>query len=201
MIPTRILFMCFFVGFLSSGLPFSALATIEDNALSMPNVNVPLEETRTPTIHYDLQHLPQAVREMRQRIIEAAKSGDIEALRPLITQGDEGTQIRLSEQEGDPIGFLKQLSGDGEGIEILAILLDLLNAGYVVVDEGSPDMLYVWPYFFALPLEGLSKAQMVEAYQIMTAGDFDVMREIGAYTFFRLGISPDGRWRFFLTGD
>jgi len=27
------------------------------------------------------------------------------------------------------------------------------------------------------------------------------MRSFGAYNFFRVGISPEGEWRFFISGD
>jgi len=165
------------------------------------NGSQPIQETGKITVHYNVTQLPGPVFETRQRIMEAAKSGEVENLRPLLKRFDEKTQIRLNEQEGDPITFLTEISGDGEGIEILAILLDLLQSGYVIVNEGSQNELYVWPYFVALPLDELNKAQMVEAYQIMTVGDFDIMREIGSYTFFRLGIAPNGHWHFFLTGD
>lgn len=162
---------------------------------------VPTAEEDIPEIHYDVTILPTPVRTTRERIIEAAKTGDIEKLRPLLGTGDDETQISLIDYNGDPIAFLKELSGDGEGLEILAILIDLLNSGYAHLEQGSEQEIYVWPYFFAIPLDKLSKPQMVEAYQIMTSGDFETMKEVGTYAFFRIGISPDGKWRFFVTGD
>jgi len=152
-------------------------------------------------VHYDVAALPQLVFQTRQRILAAARSGEIENLRPLLKSFAGETQISPNEKQGDPIRFLTEISGDGEGVEILAILLGLLQSGYVIMNEGHQDEMYVWPYFVALPLGDLSKAQMVEAYQIMTAGDFEVMQEIGTYTFFRLGIAPNGHWHFFLSGD
>jgi len=186
---------------MGSILPQPVMAATHDANSLEQNGGKEAQETGKPIVHYDVTKLPKPVFETRQRIMEAAKSGEIENLRPLLKKNDEETQIRLNEQEGDPISFLTEISGDGEGIEILAILLDLLQSGYVVMNEGNQNELYVWPYFVALPLGSLNKAQMVEAYQIMTVGDFDVMREIGSYTFFRLGIAPDGHWHFFLTGD
>ncbi|TIV68899.1 MAG: hypothetical protein E5V79_07750, partial [Mesorhizobium sp.] len=84
-----------------------------------------------------------------------------------------------------PITFLKGLSGDGDGQEILAILEEVLSAGYVHVDTGTPQELYVWPYFFALPLDKLDARQRVELFKLVTASDYDDMKQFGAYIFYR----------------
>ena len=48
---------------------------------------------------------------------------------------------------GDPIEYLKALAADAEGREILAILLEVLESGFVHVGEGTDDDYFVWPYF------------------------------------------------------
>lgn len=159
------------------------------------------ENSTPPVVEYDFSKLPTPVREMRERILAAAKSGNIEALRPLIGTGENMTTLSLSGLEGDPIEYLKGLSGDSNGQEVLAILIDLLETGYVHLDAGGPNDLYVWPYFFAYPIDKLTPAQMVELYQIITSGDFEEMKTFGAYIFYRIGISPSGAWQFFVAGD
>jgi hypothetical protein len=154
-----------------------------------------------PTVEYDLDKLPEPVRRMHRLIVEACKSGDIEKLRPLVGTGDSMTQLSLTEVDGDPIAFLKSLSGDSEGQEILAIMEEVLEAGYVHLDAGTPQELYVWPYFFALPLDKLDARQRVELFRIVTAGDYEDMKQFGAYIFYRVGITPQGRWVFFVAGD
>lgn len=154
-----------------------------------------------PEIIYDLEKLPAPAKRMRELIMQAAKSGDIEALRVLIGVGADITQLSLGGIEGDPIEFLKELSGDKEGHEILAILEEVLDAGYVHLDAGKPEELYVWPYFFAIPLERLTPPQRVEMFKIVTAGDYEDMKTYGAYIFYRVGITPEGRWSFFVAGD
>lgn len=154
-----------------------------------------------PEVVYDLSKLPEPVRRMHDLIVEACKSGDIQKLRPLIGTGSSMTQLSLTEIEGDPIDFMKSLSGDSEGQEILAIMEEVLNAGYVHLDAGTPQELYVWPYFFALPLDKLDARQRVELFKLVTAGDYDDMKQFGAYIFYRLGIAPDGKWAFFVAGD
>jgi hypothetical protein len=154
-----------------------------------------------PEVSYDLSKLPPAVREMHDKIVEACKTGDIEKLRALIGTGTDQTQLSLTEIEGDPIKFLHDLSGDTDGQEILAILEMLLETGYVHVNVGKPDEAYVWPYFYAMPLSRLDARQRVELFKIVTAGDYEDMKTFDAYVFYRVGITPKGRWAFFVAGD
>ncbi|EJF90640.1 hypothetical protein [Bartonella tamiae] len=154
-----------------------------------------------PKIEYNINKLPLAVKEMREKIIKAAKSGHIENLKPLLGSPTDPTQLSIVDDATDPIQFLKKQSGDGEGLETLAILIDLLHSGYVHLDEGSEADIYVWPYFVALPIDTLTNQQLVELFQIMTAGDLEQIKEIGTYAFYRIGITPNGQWRFFITGD
>ena len=138
---------------------------------------------------------------MHDLLVEASKTGDVEKLRPLLDTGEDGTQLSLGGTDGDPIALLRGESGDKEGIEILAILEEVLSAGYVHMDAGTPNEMYVWPYFFAVPLEKLTPGQKVELFKIITAGDYEEMKSYGSYIFYRVGITPEGRWSFFVAGD
>ncbi len=158
-------------------------------------------DAELPDIQYDTSKLPDEVGRMRDLIIEACRSGDIEALRPLLGTGADGTQLTFAGAVSDQIKTLRSFSGDDQGHEIMAILLEVLEAGYVHLDPGEPTELYVWPYFFAMPLERLSNPQRVELFKILTAGDFEDMKSFGAYIFYRVGITPEGRWLFFVAGD
>ena len=153
-----------------------------------------------PTVEYDTSKLPTPVRRLREQIIEAALSGDIERLRPIFEANEELPAITFNEP-GDPIDQLLSLSGDPEGREILAILVEVLEAGYVHVDVGTPDEVYVWPYFARFPPDRLTGPQMVELFMLLTAGDYEDMKIFGAYQFYRVGIAPNGVWRYFLAGD
>ncbi len=157
--------------------------------------------TPLPTIQRDFSKLPVPVARMRELIMAAARAGDFEALRPLIGSGEDITMLSLGGIDGDPIEFFKSLSGDEDGLEIMAILLEVLEAGYVRLDAGTDNELYVWPYFFAWPLDKLTPVQKVEMFRILTAGDYEDMRSFGGYIFYRVGITPEGRWRFFVAGD
>ncbi len=183
-----------------------------DNPLVPPPVVDPSQTTdpaRSQTgsdetlveISRDVSILPEPVKRMRALIIEAARSGDIEKLRPLIGTGGETTRLSLGDITDDPIAYVRSLSGDAEGHEILAILIEVLEAGYARFDAGTDKELFVWPYFFAVPLEGLSPQERVELFTLVTAGDYEDMLSFGAYIFFRVGITPQGQWLFFVAGD
>jgi hypothetical protein len=159
------------------------------------------ENGPAPEVLYDLATLPQPVKRMRELIMEACKSGDLEKLRPLIGTGDSATRLSFDDSGDDPIDVLKQSSGDEGGQEILAILLEVLEAGFVHLDAGTDQELYVWPYFFAVPLDKLGAPQRVELFKLITAGDYEDMKGYGAYIFYRVGITPEGKWEFFIAGD
>jgi hypothetical protein len=106
----------------------------------------------------DIAKAPEPVRRMRELIVEAAASGDIERL-------------------------------------------DVLATGFVHVGKGTADEMYVWPYFAEKSLATLTPPEKVELLRIVTAGDFADMKEFGSYNFYRVGITPDGQWKFFVTGD
>jgi len=173
-----------------------------DNPLAMPdNSRSSVSGTAEPAIGGSLDELPEAVKRMRERIIQAARDADFEALRPLMGSGSERTQLSFGQVDGDPIDFLRSQGGDPDGYEILAILEEVLAAGYAIYDPGTPNETYVWPYFAATSLETLTPKQRVELFKLVTSGDYEDMRDFGAYIFYRAGISADGRWRFFVAGD
>lgn len=154
-----------------------------------------------PEPRYGTAGLPRAVEALRERLLEAARSGDVVAVARLVEPGADGTQLSLVDDDRPAAERLREQSGDDEGHEILAILSEVLEAGHVVIDEGTEQALYLWPYFAALPLDALTDAQRVEMFRILTAADLQAMEEFGTYVFYRVGIDADGRWRFFVSGD
>lgn len=148
-----------------------------------------------PEVEYDFSKLPAPVAQLRQKILDAAATGDPEKLRPVIQES--GNPQFGPDGGGDPIGYLKLQSGDGEGREMLAILSEVLEAGYVHVDVGTPDEMYVWPYFARYPIDKLTPPQLVQLFKLVYAGDYEDMLPDGVYTYFRVGVAPDGKWKYF----
>jgi hypothetical protein len=153
-----------------------------------------------PAIITDLSRLPSAVARTRERIIMAARSGDLGKLAAVMQATDPMPVFSFSEDR-DPIAFWKATYPDSDGVEALSILLTILDTGFVHVDQGTPQEIYLWPYFARLPLKGLTPEQKVELFRIVTGADYKDMIDIGAYSFYRLGIAPNGTWHFFVTGD
>jgi hypothetical protein len=175
--------------------------TAPDGAAPDPDNTPPSPgPSEIPQVEYDFTKLPLPVQRLREQIIAAAETGDPEKLR-MIIQGQEEPPDFGPSDTGDPIGYLKLQSGDSEGREILAILIEVLDAGYVHVDVGTPDEVYLWPYFARYPIDKLSPPQLVQLFKLVYAGDYEDMLANGVYDYFRAGISPDGEWKFFTSGD
>ncbi|WP_338722676.1 hypothetical protein [Devosia sp. XK-2] len=152
-------------------------------------------------ISSDLSALPAPVAQTRQRLIDAALSGDIEALRPIIAEQKFPPTVSYGEPD-DAVDYLKTYSADGEGLENLAILLDLLNAPYAVFDTESDDPSYVWPYLAVMEdLSALTPAQKVDAYRIVTHEQLTELVELEAWYYWRVYIGKDGEWQAFVAGD
>lgn len=152
-------------------------------------------------ISNDISKLPAPVSRMRELMIEAARTGDISRLTPLLGKGPTQTQVGGSDAGDNPAETLKGLSGDPDGIEIMAILIDVLSTGYAHIGAGTPEEMYVWPYFSEKALNTLTPPEKVDLLRLVTAGDYLGMQEFGNYNFYRTGITPDGQWKFFVAGD
>ena len=107
----------------------------------------------------------------------------------------------LNDDVKDPLAYWKANFPDSEGVEVLAILTDILEAGCVRVDAGAPGEMYIWPYFARLSPKALTAEQRVELFKIVTGSDYRAMQDFGAYVFYRIGIAPDGTWHFFVSGE
>lgn len=158
----------------------------------------------TPPVSVELlpdnEELRERVGSMRERLILAARSGDIARL-GIAFQVNETMPVFTRGGERDPVAFWKKASGDGEGREILAILLNILELPAALINKGTPQEMYVWPYLAHVPLNDLSPRQSVDLYRLMTAQDVRDMRTLGSWVFWRLGIGPDGTMHFFLAGE
>jgi hypothetical protein len=148
----------------------------------------------------DLSRLPAPVARMRAKIIEAARTGDLDKV-VTVMQTNETMPIFSFANERDPVAFWRTNYPESGGLEVLSILLEILDMGFVHVDAGTPQDMYVWPYFAYLPLKDLTPAQKVELFKVVTGSDYRAMQDFGAYIFYRLGIAPDGTWHFFVSGE
>jgi hypothetical protein len=144
----------------------------------------------------DVSKLPPEVQRMRQAILKAATSGDIEELRYPIDM-NELHPVFSKDRIPDPIAYLKSASADGNGREMLAILYNLLTTGYAIKNAGAKDETIVWPYHAAIPLSGLTPSQEVEIYRFLPPARVKEMTAAGKYSFYSVEIGRDGVWHFF----
>ena len=153
----------------------------------------------TPQVRYGTEGLPAPVQEMREAILTAVRAGRIEELRHAWELNELKPDLGAN-VGSDPIAHWKQISGDGEGREILAAIGELLDAGYVTLPLG-PDIenngLYVWPYFAEMPIDKLTPPQEVELLRLVPPAAVRAMRAAGRYTYWRLAIGADGTWHSF----
>lgn len=155
---------------------------------------------RTPEIHTDLSVLPERVRAMRDRILEAARSGDLQELHPVVEMNELKPTISFG-GESDPIAYWKKVSSDGQGREIMAILSEILEMPFARTDTGTSNEMYVWPYLAVLSPKKLTPAQQVDLYRLISPKEAKTMEEFGSYIHYRLGLGRDGTWHFFVAGD
>jgi hypothetical protein len=159
------------------------------------------KEAVLPRIFYGTEDLPGPVREVREALLAATQSGEIEELRHIYETNDLKPDLGAS---GDPIAHWKKVSGDGEGREVLAALSLILEAGYVVLPLGRDlenNRLFIWPYFAEMPLGQLTPAQQVELLRLVPPAAAKDMQAKGRYTHWQLAIGADGSWHSFRKRD
>ena len=150
-------------------------------------------------VGYGAAKLPAPVAEIREAILAAVRSGRIEELRHAYELNELKPELG-PEPVSDPVAHWKKISGDGEGLEVLAALAELLDAGYVVVPLGRDienNRIYVWPYFAEVSLQKLTPAQQVELLRLVPPAAAKEMLQTGKYTYWRLAIGADGTWHHF----
>ena len=120
---------------------------------------LPLPPGAIPEVITDLSRLPAPVARTRERILTAARSGDLKQLAALV---NETMPVFSFTDEKDPIAFWKANYPDSDGVEVLSIATLILELGFVRVDEGTQQEMYVWPYFVRMSLPALTPPQKVE---------------------------------------
>jgi hypothetical protein len=148
----------------------------------------------------DLAALPEPVRAMREALIAATRSGDIENLRPIMEAQEYPPTVSFGGPD-DAVAYLRDQSDDPEGQPTLALLRNLLEMPYAVETFEDGRASYVWPYLAAVDLEKLTPEQTVDAYRLVTPEEFDDLAAFGGWFWWRVHIGADGEWQAFVAGD
>lgn len=138
--------------------------------------------------------LPSAVAATRDEIATAARACDYERLGELAAAGSSEFSFTFGAAQ-DPAEFWRQ--AEAEGQEPLRFLVELLARPY----RAEPPT-YVWPSAYSYP----SWAEVPESDRRALRplyGDEDMrhFEAFGSYVGYRIGISSEGEWLFFVAGD
>ncbi|RIA47368.1 hypothetical protein [Dichotomicrobium thermohalophilum] len=151
-----------------------------------------------PPVQRDVTALPAPVQDMRVSILRAASSGNLEEMRYVLERNEIMPVLSAGEKVDKPLKHWRDISGDGAGLEIMAVLIEILTSGYVVAKQPDTEM-YVWPHFAARGVTDLTPPEKVELFRLVSPKEAERMAEDG-YDHYRLGIGADGTWHFFYEG-
>ncbi|PWB81655.1 MAG: hypothetical protein C3F11_14660 [Methylocystaceae bacterium] len=147
----------------------------------------------------DIAALPAGVRAMRDKILSACETNDIEALRIPI----DWNEVRPLFERGvkhpagtDPIEVLKSLSFDRKGREILALAQAVLAQPFVRVTRG-PFESYEWPAFARHASPPANEDEARALWACVRFADLARSNERGRPHVMRLGVGADGVWHYF----
>lgn len=185
-----------FTGMLVYGVPHLVPPLKAEKAAKERAIG-PSAENKNIEVLRDNALLPPAVAKMRSAILQAAASGDVENLRVPIEM-NELPPMLADEKVPDPMAYWKKLSGDGEGREIMATLIELFRTGFARRAGGTNDEMFIWPYFSEVPLDTLTPAQEVELLTLVPPARVKEMKQKGKYDHYRLAIAKDGTWHVFM---
>nr|WP_321482946.1 hypothetical protein [uncultured Cohaesibacter sp.] len=188
----------------SQGHPYSkgpvrSRATVNGRSLKeMGGKTYSSSPVQGPVILRDLGALPPPVWRMAKAIFEASQSDSLEALRMPIEMNEMPPSFGATAIDtADPVEQLRSLSPSGEDEEILNALFDTLTSGFVHVGQNTPYEAFVWPYFAYYPISSLNSEQREELRQLLPPEVYQQTVQSGQYSYFILGISPDGVWQYF----
>jgi hypothetical protein len=136
---------------------------------------------------------------MRELILDAVASGDIEDLRPAIERNETlpifATGAGRPRTFADAVEFLKRRSFDGEGRETLAIVAAILDEPYVKITRG-PVVTYEWPAFASQAAAPSSEKEQLARWRCTRFAALAASGE-SAPPVERIGIGADGTWHYF----
>jgi hypothetical protein len=140
--------------------------------------------------------LPPPVAEMREAILEGAVACDYARLEALALEG--GTSFSYSfGDDSSPSAYWRTLEGQDE--DPMAMLVRTLALPFArETNDLPPLILYAWPSAFS---EGATGFDWLAVEGLYSDEEIASFIEQGAFLGWRVGITEDGDWRFFVAGD
>jgi hypothetical protein len=138
--------------------------------------------------------LPAAVAEKRAAIFAAARTCDWPTLRSLLGEGFSYT----FGIDTDPIAYWQEREAAGD--QVTYYLAELLNRPFATQTAGDTTY-YAWPSAFVTEWSLVSETDREALRPLYGDEDFAGFAEFGAYIGYRVGMTPDGTWVYFIAGD
>ncbi len=170
------------------------IITLSVSVVNQSNAKSPKHST--VKISSDITILPKPVREMRTAIINAAKTGKLAAMQPVL-ESNEILPIVSFGSTQHPIDFWKSASKDGKGKDILADMLKVFSLPYAVENAGTSKERYIWPYLAELAPHKLSSKQKADLVGLTSSSGLSRMKSKKRYLFYRASIGRDGTWHVY----
>lgn len=151
----------------------------------------------------DLALLPVPVAKIRDKILAACATGDIEALRVPIDWNETRPLFAKSgafKAGTDPIEMLKTLSFDRKGRETISLIGAIFAQPFVKIMRG-PTTLYEWPAFARHPPGPASEEEARDRWRCVRFADLTRSNAEGRPRPTRIGIAADGVWHYFWSED
>nr|WP_319485214.1 hypothetical protein [uncultured Cohaesibacter sp.] len=181
--------------------PITSMGTVDGEPLDSQNgLTISSNTPRGPEVYRDLNLLPAPVWQMVNALQTGCQDGNLEALRGAIEMNEMPPSFGPDASDlPDPIASLRSLSDhdDDKDQDICGALEKILASGFVLVDLDGPYEMFVWPYFARYPVAALNDQQRIELTQIVPEAGYADLLRTGYYTYFQLGISPNGVWQYF----
>ncbi|MET0408080.1 MAG: hypothetical protein ABW006_06890 [Hyphomicrobium sp.] len=147
--------------------------------------------------------LPAHVADLRDVILTAARSGNIDELKSAFEVSGAVPDLGISPRS-NPIAALKDRSADPQGRDTLAALVEILEMPPAALPLGNDienNLIYVWPYLSTRPLDKLKPAEQVDLYRLVPPGAAAEMLAKKRWLWWRVVIAADGTWMMFKKGN
>ncbi len=153
-----------------------------------------------PEISSDISALPAPVQATRQKLIDAARSGDIAALKPIMDAQKYPPNVSYGAPD-DALAYLRDVAEDDDGRQILGLMLDLFDQPYAFHPDSGGETYYIWPYLAEIDPNALTPEQTVDAYRLLNSEQIEELKQFGGWYYWRIFISETGEWSAFVAGD
>lgn len=142
--------------------------------------------------------LPGPVAEMRADVVAAAVACDLQRLEELAVAGPGDFTFSFGGGES-PAAFWRSAEEGGE--ELLRILVQVLQRPFGTREVDGTTQ-YLWPSAFAYPeWEDVPPPEREALEPLYDEDDLANFARFGSYAGYRVGVTEDGNWLFFVGGD